>query len=71
MDASDFVEPSSIQSKLESSIAGDEEGLIIGDEEEGQADIEMSNPGEKGRRQPVETNLGKVISTIKDIIGRF
>lgn len=53
----------------------EEEGLIMADIEEGQADIDMSSnsPVNHRHKDPLglDSNLGKVMQTIKDIISRF
>lgn len=47
--------------------------MIIGDVEEGQADIEMANSTviDKDMMLPADSNLGKVISTINEVIRSF
>ena len=68
--SSDFIDPTNAES---GQAGADEEGMIIGDVEEGQADIEMANSTviDKDMMLPADSNLGKVISTINEVIRSF
>lgn len=68
--SSDFIDPTNAESGQG---GADEEGMIIGDVEEGQADIEMANSTviDKDMMLPADSNLGKVISTINEVIRSF
>ena len=68
--SSDFIDPTHPESGQG---GADEEGMIIGDVEEGQADIEMASSTviDKDMMLPADSNLGKVISTINEVIRSF